>query len=279
MSVNEQTDGRAPDRNATLRRKPAELARVRLALRTERARTRRQRRLLAGARTTREQLRRITRHALAAQEDERLQISRELHDEVAQILTGIDVQLAILGQASSLSDRNLRRRIAHVQRFVKKSVTAVHRFARELRPALLDDFGLIPALRSLIRNLSAPATLRIRFTAVAESEGLDRARRTVLFRVAQEALANVVRHARATLVVVRLRRAPGGIELTVDDDGRSFDVERVLNSRARRHLGLLGMRERIGMVGGTFGIVSTSGKGTCLWAAMPLASANGRRGA
>lgn len=277
MRLNEHIDGRDRGRNAALRRKSVELARVRTVLRAERARAGRQRGLLAGARTTQEQLRRITRRALAAQEDERLRISRELHDEIAQILTGIDVQLAILGQASTLSDRTLRRRIAHVQRFVKKSVTAVHRFARELRPALLDDLGLIPALRSLIRNLAAPATLRIRLAAAAEAEVLDSAKRTVLFRVAQEALANVVRHARATLVVVRLRRTSGGIELTVSDDGRSFDVERALNSRTRRRLGLLGMRERVDMVGGVFGIVSAPGKGTSIRASMALAPAPGGR--
>ncbi|HLP00652.1 MAG TPA: sensor histidine kinase [Opitutaceae bacterium] len=225
---------------------------------------------MARSQVAQEQLRRMTRRVITAQEEERKLISRELHDEIAQILTGINVQLAILKQASTVNDRGLRQRIAHTQRFVEKSVTAVHRFARELRPAVLDDLGLVPALRALIRNQPEGRSLHIRFVSDPGIEVLDGAKRTVIYRVAQEALTNVARHAHATQATVQVKKSPLGIELEVRDNGRAFDVQRVLGSRNRKHLGLLGMRERVEMVGGVLTIESSPGKGTAICAHIPL---------
>ena len=235
----------------------------------------RYRELLARSQTTQAQLRRMTQRVLSVQEEERRRISRELHDEIAQILTGINVQLAILKQTSTVNDRAMRRRIARAQRFVEKSVTAVHRFARELRPALLDDLGLIPALRSLIRNLPGRDSLRIRLVTDPGFEVADSARRTVLYRAAQEALTNVTRHARASLATVEVRRHPKGAELEVRDNGRAFDVPRVLASATRKHLGLLGMRERVEMVGGTLAIESAPGRGSVVRVFVPFGKGAG----
>lgn len=228
------------------------------------------RRLLADSERTRLQLRRMAHHALAAQEEERKEISRELHDEVAQILTGINVQLTILKQASSLNDANLRLRIAHTQRCVKRSVRVVHRFARNLRPVLLDDLGLEPALRSFIRDLPGRTRLHLTLTVEAGADFSDTAKRTVLFRVAQEALTNVVRHAAAGTVSVHLRKLPRAVELVVTDDGRSFDVARALDAKSHNHLGLLGMQERLEMVGGSLAIDSHAGLGTTVRATVPI---------
>ncbi len=266
---------------AVLRRTAAELVRAKAALGAERARALRtksvhveaergRRAQLVQSRTVQEQLRRITRRALAAQEEERMLVSRKLHGDVAQVLTGINVQLAILNQASTVNGRSVRQRIAHAQRFVAKSVTAVYRVARDLRPALLDDLGLVPALRSLIRTLPVPATLRIRLVSTGGREALDNAARTVLFRVAQEALGNVARHAHATQATVRLDRSSQGVALTIDDDGRAFDVARVLSVQTQKHLGLVGMRERVEMAGGSLVIESTPNKGTTVRAFIPL---------
>lgn len=266
---------------ALLRRNTAALSVARQRLRLESARAHRaeialaagarhSRRLLAQSENLQDQLRRMARRVLSAQEEERKIISRELHDEIAQVLTGINVQLAIIKQDSKANDTGFRRRIEHAQRFVEQSVTAVHRFARELRPALLDDLGLIPALRSFIRTLPGRRKLRVRFVADAGVEVLDNSRRTVLYRVAQEALNNVVRHARAQLATVRLRKLAHAVELDVCDNGRSFVVQRVFDSATRKHLGLLGMRERVDMVGGTFSIVSEPGEGTTIHVVVPL---------
>jgi signal transduction histidine kinase len=193
-----------------------------------------------------------------------------LHDEIAQTLAGINVQLSALSLDAAVSARGLKRKIASTQRQMGRSIEAVHRFARELRPALLDDLGLIPALRSYLKRFTARTGLRIRFTAFTGVEALDNARRTVLYRVAQEALTNVARHAQASLVPVSIRKIPDAIRLEVADDGRSFQVQRVRSSRANKRLGLLGMRERLEMVGGSLAIASAPGRGTTIRAQIPF---------
>jgi len=226
--------------------------------------------LLAQSRGMQDELRRLTHQILSAQEEERKEISRELHDEIAQTLAGINVQLSALSLESAVSARGLKRKIASTQRQVGRSIEAIHRFARELRPAMLDDLGLIPALRSYIKNFAARTGLRIRFTAFIEVEALDNDKRTVLYRVAQEALTNVARHAQASLVQVRIRKIPDAIRMEVADDGRSFQVQRVLSARTNKRLGLLGIRERVEMGGGSFAIESAPGRGTTLRAQIPF---------
>jgi PAS domain S-box-containing protein len=229
-----------------------------------------QRGSLAESRKLHAQLRHLTRQILLAQEAERKTISRQLHDEIAQILAGITVQLATLTGADAISPGDLQRRIGRAQRLVGESIDVVHRFARELRPAMLDDLGLIPALRAYIRDLPGRKGLRIQFTAFAGIEALDNTRRTMLYRVAQEALTNVIRHARARLVTVRIRSIAGIVSLVVHDDGKSFPVDRMLASNTHKRLGLLGMRERVELVGGTFSVTSTPGAGTTVRAEIPF---------
>lgn len=252
------------------RRVRRELARRRIGERHLAKGARHYGRLLSSSQRLQDQSRRLARQVLLAQEEERREISRELHDEVAQILASINVQLATLKEASAIDSRSVRRKIARTQRLIERSVRIVHRFARELRPALLDDLGLIPALRSYIRDLPVRNGLRIRFTAFAGVEALDNIRRTVLYRVAQEALTNVVRHAHARIADVRLVDLPGAVRLEVRDDGRSFQADRLLASLNNKRLGLLGMRERVEMVGGSFVIESAPGVGTTVRAEIPF---------
>lgn len=145
---------------------------------------------------------------------------------------------------------------------IEESVTVVHRFARKLRPSMLDDLGLIPALRSSIKKLSHKGDLEIRLTTIPGVEMMNNMRRTVLYRVAQEALANVVRHAQAQSVSVSLQAIPRGIRLEVEDDGVAFDVTQTFLCKDSQRLGLLGMKERVEIVGGRFSIDSAPGKGT-----------------
>jgi signal transduction histidine kinase len=234
---------------------------------------RRATRLLQRSDLMQEQLRQLSRQVISVQEDERKRISRELHDVIAQSLTGINLRLASLRQAAELDTRGLVRTIASTQRLVVRSVDAIHRFARELRPTVLDDLGLIPALQTFLKELNARTGLHTRLTASAGIEQLDIARRTVLFRVAQEALTNVVRHAGANRVAVALTLAGGGCRMVIQDNGKSFPVQRTLLAREGRCLGLLGMRERLEMVGGSFAVASQSGQGTTITARIPLATA------
>jgi signal transduction histidine kinase len=162
---------------------------------------------------------------------------------------------------------------------VEKSVDIVHRFARELRPTVLDDLGLIPALHSFMKSFARRTGVHTSLTAFAAVEKLDTVKRTVLFRVAQEALNNVARHARASRVEVSIQKLPGSVCLKIKDDGKSFNVERTLHANGGKRLGLLGMRERLEMVGGKFVVESSPGNGTTIQAQIPLTSGRvrGRR--
>src|ERR1700677_2518441 len=139
--------------------------------------------LLEQSRRMQEHLRHLTRKILTAQEDERREISRELHDEIAQTLTGINVQLANLKREAVVNTKGLKGKIAGTQRLVQKSVKIVHRFARQLRPALLDDLGLVPAMKSFINGMSERTHLPIKLTTFPELQDLDVNKRTVFFRV------------------------------------------------------------------------------------------------
>ncbi len=229
-----------------------------------------QRDLLAESQQLHAQLRHLTHQVLLSQEEERKQISRQLHDEIAQILAGVKVQLTVLSQVALVRPGELRKRLARTRRLIGQSIEVVHRFARGLRPALLDDLGLIPALRSLVKEMSGRKGLRIELTAVTGVEALDLLRRTVLYRVAQEALTNVARHAHARRATVRVQRTADVIRLEIRDDGRSFSADRMLAARHGGHLGLIGMRERVEMVGGRFTIASAPGKGTTVTAEVPI---------
>jgi two-component system, NarL family, sensor histidine kinase DegS len=217
-----------------------------------------------------EELRRLSRQILSAQEDERKKISRELHDVIAQTLTGINVRLASLKKGASANTKDLDQNIARTQRLVEQSVNIVHRFARQLRPTVLDDLGLIPALHTFMKGFRKQTGMQVSLSAFADVEQLIGERRTVLFRIAQEALNNVNRHAQASGVQVKIQKLDGAICMTVKDNGKGFPADYTLHSKKNKRLGLLGMRERLDMIGGKFTVTSAPGKGTCVRAQIPL---------
>jgi signal transduction histidine kinase len=220
-------------------------------------------------------MRHLSRQLLRAQEEERKQISRELHDQIAQTLTGINVHLASLKSETMANTKDLEKKIAHTQNLVEQSVSIVHRFARHLRPTVLDDLGLIPALRSLVKDFTKQTGILVRCTTFAGVEQLNSAKRTVLYRVIQSALTNVAQHAKASRAQVSIRKLRDTVRMDITDNGTGFEVERVLFAKRGQRLGLLGMRERVEMVGGSFRVESTPGKGTTIRAQIPLA--NGKR--
>jgi signal transduction histidine kinase len=217
-----------------------------------------------------DQLRRLSRQIILVQEDERKRISRELHDVIAQTLTGINIRLATLKKEAAVNTKGLDRNIARTQRLVEKSVNIVHQFARELRPAVLDDLGLIPALHSFVKLFSKRTHIHVNMKAFAEIDRLDGNERTVLYRVAQEALTNVSRHAQASRVELNLQKLPSAARMEITDTGKSFEVERILHTRRNKRLGLLGMRERVEMIGGTFCVESAPGQGTTIRVEIPF---------
>jgi two-component system sensor histidine kinase DegS len=226
--------------------------------------------LLKEARQMQLRLRHLSHQVLSAQEEERKEISRELHDEIVQTLTGINVQLAALKIEAGVSKKSFSRHISFTQRLVEKSVNIVHQFARDLRPTLLDDLGLIPALHAYMKAFTARTGLQVGFSTFAGVERLSNDKRTVLYRVAQAALVNISQHAKATVVSVNIRDLPQAVLMEIKDNGIAFDVAHVLDSRRNKRLGLIGMRERVEMVGGTFQVRSTPGTGTTISSMLPF---------
>lgn len=231
---------------------------------------------LKQSRRLQEQLRQLSHQLLSVQEEERKRISRELHDEIVQTLTAIQLRLANLNRDAQGYSRKLERGVGRTQRLVEAAVDIVHRFARDLRPRMLDDLGLIPAMHAFLKDFAQPTGLRIDFIACSPEilDELSSAKRAVLYRVAQEALTNIARHAQAHWVTVQLHKHGGAIEMEITDDGQGFAVERVWSGQPDKRLGLLGMRERIQMVGGQFEIDSSPQQGTTVHAEIPIGDGN-----
>jgi PAS domain S-box-containing protein len=211
----------------------------------------------------------LSRRLVEAQETERRTIARELHDEIGQALTVMQLNLQAMLQApgsAALSPR-LRENLVVVERVLEQ----VRDISFNLRPLILDDLGLEPALRWFTRRQAALVGLHVRFRADSLAHRLTPVIETECFRVAQEALTNVVRHARAKHISVELRQSAGKLHLRVRDDGIGFDVAAVRKQAVRgASLGLLSMEERAALAGGGLEFKSATGKGTEVNAWFPL---------
>jgi PAS domain S-box-containing protein len=234
-----------------------------------------QRLLLRRSHAMQEQLRNLSHQILSVQEEERKKISRELHDEIAQSLAGINVLLGNLKAEAGVNGRGFQHQINRTQRLVEKSVDIVHRFARDLRPTLLDDLGLIPALHAFVKTFTQDTGVRVQVTVFAAIEKLDNARRTVLYRVAQEALTNVARHAQASTVELNIEKLADKVRMTIQDNGQCPPMDPMRKAQRGKRLGLIGMRERLEMVGGSFEIQCVKGKGTTVRAEVPFGKVPG----
>ncbi|HEX5397718.1 MAG TPA: sensor histidine kinase [Verrucomicrobiae bacterium] len=224
-----------------------------------------------------EQLRHLSHQLLSAQEDERKRISRELHDVIAQTLASINLRLASLKKEATLSPKGMERSIARTQALVAHSVDIVHRFARELRPTALDDLGLIPALHTFMKNFTEQTGIRVSLSAFSAIKEVKGDKRNVLYRVAQEALTNIARHAQASRAEVKIQKLADAICMEIKDNGKGFPAERVQQAKKNQQLGLLGMRERVQMVNGSFSVHSAVGKRTSIRVQIPLGK-NGAHG-
>ena len=230
----------------------------------------RARQLLKRSHLLQNKLRRVSHQILKAQEDLRQEISRELHDKIVQLLIGININLEAFTKTAEINPQNVRRKFAPVRRKVEKAVDTVHQFARDLRPAMLDDLGFVSTLHSYLKGFSKKTTVEVQLTAFSGIESMSKDKLTMLYRVAQEALTNVERHAEATLVNVVILRARGRVSLEIIDNGKAFDVVRSSDSNLTDRLGLTSMRERVEMFGGRFSIVSIPGTGTTVRAEVPF---------
>ncbi len=212
----------------------------------------------------------LLQKVITAQEEERKRIARELHDETSQALTSLIIGLNEAENAGRLED--VRARLAILRQTATQTLDAVHDLAVELRPSLLDDMGLPAALQRYTREYSAKIGIPVDFHAVdADGLRLPPEVETAVYRIVQEALTNVAKHADATQVSVLLEVTDANLIVIVEDDGQGFDAEAILASGAReRKLGLFGMGERAELIGGTLTIESTPGMGTTVFVKVPL---------
>jgi len=207
---------------------------------------------------------------LRAQENERRALARELHDEVGQFLSAILMETEGAECADRVAD--IRAHLDSIKTLAQRTVNQVRDLALLLRPSMLDDLGLAPALNWHARETSKRTGLNVMVSADDTINSLPDEHRTCIYRLVQEAVNNAVRHAKARTVEVAVRREDQMVNVTVQDDGAGFDT------RFMRGLGLLGMEERVRRLGGRLKISSEPGRGTMVHAGLPVAELDQRNG-
>lgn len=219
----------------------------------------------------REEIRtRLLEQVMTAQEEERRRIARELHDETGQSLTSLTVGLAMIAEARDLS--LARERASELRELAARTLEEVHNLSRGLRPSVLDDLGLIPAVERYLKEFEVSRGISVDLHASGfDGHRLPGPVEIAVYRIVQEALTNAAKHAGASAVSVLLERRGDSLHVIVEDDGRGFDVEDVLaRGDMDRRLGLHGMRERATLLGGSLTVESAPERGTTVFAEIPL---------
>jgi len=215
----------------------------------------------------RSQLKDLSARLVQAQEEERRALSRELHDEVGQALSAVLVELRNLaGGLAEGSQEQSRRHVDTIKGLVEGTVRVVRNMALLLRPSMLDDLGLIPALKWQARETSKSTPMDVTVAAELDSDELPDDYKTCIYRVVQEALHNCARHSKAAAVLIRVEQARDHLRLSIRDDGQGFDAVHT------KGLGLLGIQERVTRLGGTCRVQSRPGNGTLLLIELPPSS-------
>jgi signal transduction histidine kinase len=218
---------------------------------------------------SREQLRALTAHMQYLQEEQGKRISREIHDELGQVLTGLNIELSeLVSQISKLRNKtnrdSLLKKSQSMSNLLDNTLQALHRIITELRPVILDDLGLVPAIEWQAQEFQERTGIECDFRS--ENIDLDRERSTAIFRIFQESLTNVARHANATRVNIKLGEDTNSIVLEVTDNGSGVKEEEIQNHQS---FGILGMRERALLFGGEVIITGHPGKGTTVTVSIP----------
>jgi len=220
---------------------------------------------ISGARA---ELKLLSARLVAAQENERRSISRELHDEVGQALTGVLVEMANLSTLIRGKDTDrVAAKADEIKKLIENSISVVRNMALLLRPSMLDDLGLVPALQWQAREVSKRSGIWVKVSAEQVSEELPEEHKTCVYRIVQEALHNIVQHAAARHVSVTVRQEPGRLLLAIQDDGKGFQPQQ------ERGMGLVGIEERVSYLGGKFEVDSAPGRGATLNVMLPLGEA------
>ena len=233
-----------------------------------------QARLYERLRRARERLRNLARQNLVAEEQERRRIARELHDETSQTLSGIALQLQALVEMAEISgnqDERFTTGLKKVQALTVQVHSEVSRLISDLHPALLDTLGLIPAVRQHAETRLQHLGINVSVEIKGRDKRLATDVEAALFRFVQGAIGNIAQHSKAKNAAIALEYQPNELLLRISDDGQGFDVSKITDvEESGRGRGLFSMRERIGFLGGTSGIESQPGKGTTVWARVPI---------
>lgn len=216
------------------------------------------------------ELRRLSQHVVRVQEHERKSISRELHDEVGQMLTGLRMELANLDGPAIQQNSSDHQRLQEAKRLTERTLQCVRDLSMLLRPSMLDDLGLSPAINWQAREFSRRSGIPVDVAISGEVDGVPDEIRTCLYRVVQEALTNVARHAGATRIRLTMRRDGDEVSVAVEDDGTGFSMSR---TRGTHGIGLVGLKERVTELSGTVKIDSAPGRGTRILVRIPVAAA------
>ena len=222
-----------------------------------------------------QELRLLLSKIVSVQEDERRRIARELHDETCQTLAALGMKLDAALSAST--PETVRERLTEARAFAGRTLADIHRLIYDLRPSVLDDLGLFPAIRWLADHNLTPANIAYRCEVTLPGRTLSSERETTLFRAIQEAIRNVARHSEATQVLIQVEEREHDLQVEIEDDGHGFDPTSVaVPGPSGRGLGLLGMRERLSMVGGAVEVISSADAGTRVILRVPFEEDNHR---
>jgi signal transduction histidine kinase len=214
--------------------------------------------------------RQLLARLITAREEERRRLAREIHDELGQLLTGLSLNLKLSQEAVLNDPQTARDHLDRANALVRHTIEQSHRLITDLRPTVLDDYGLVPALREELNQRLAPLCIEAHLHTEGDIERLPAEVATAAFRIAQEAITNVIRHADAHQVHVRLQQTAGGLTVTVDDDGIGLPKEVLNNRDGRQALGILGMQERAGALGGQLAVTPREPHGTRVHLWLPL---------
>jgi len=235
--------------------------------------------LLHGQLREKEEVRtQLLSRVISAQEEERKRIARELHDESAQLLATLLVEIGAAEEILPATAKRARAILGRAKTDATRALTEMRQMILDLRPSALDDLGLVAAVQWYTQKRMEQAGERARVSVKGRQRRLPAAVETALFRIAQEAINNVAKHAKASNVSVSLEFTKASVSVVVKDDGQGFDIKVVAESKDKTQgLGLLGMRERAALLGGSATIESRPGRGTRVAVAIPLNEDDGRR--
>jgi len=218
-------------------------------------------------RTSRKQLRELSQHLEFVREEERTKLAREIHDELGQLLTALKIDVSWMAKRLPKTEGLLVEKAKTVNELIDEAIQTVKRVSSELRPGVLDHLGLVAAIEWQAQELGKRTEIRFEFKPSVKDIVLERDRSTTIFRICQEVLTNVVRHANASKVKITLKEGLDKIILRIGDNGKGIEKEQLSDPRA---FGLIGMRERARSWGGDVTIKGNPGKGTVVTVSIPL---------